>query len=84
MSTQPPRVRWKPKFSLVSMVSGVMVGISILVLLHQNGTLYPTRTGAIIAVVGGLLFGILVPSLMRLRAVSKANTRIAARAADRR
>ena len=72
-------IRWKPLFSLVSMASGILLGISILVLLHQNGSLYPTRNSLIVAVVGGLLFGIVVPSLMRLRAVSKANKRLAAR-----
>ena len=74
-------IRWKPLFSLVGMASGVLLGISILVLLHQNGTLYPTRNSVIIAAVAGLLFGIVVPSLMRLRAVSKANKRLAARGA---
>ena len=72
-------IRWKPLFTLVSMASGILLGISILVLLHQNGSLYPTRNSLIMAVVLGLLFGIAVPSLMRLRAVSKANKRLAAR-----
>lgn len=72
-------IRWKPLFSFVSMASGILLGISILVLLHQNGTLYPTRNSVIFAAVGGLLFGIAVPSLMRVRAVSKANKRLAAR-----
>ena len=76
-------IRWKPLFSLVGMVSGVLLGLSVLVLLHQNGTLYPTRNSVIVAVVAGLLFGIVMPSLMRLRAVSKANKRLAERAARR-
>ena len=76
-------IRWKPLFSLVGMASGVLLGLSVLVLLHQNGTLYPTRNSVIFAAVGGLLFGIVMPSLMRLRAVSKANKRLTAGAARR-
>lgn len=76
-------IRWKPLFSVVGMASGVLLGLSILVLLHQNGTLYPTRKSVIIAAVAGLLFGIVMPSLMRLRAVSKANKRLAANADSR-
>ena len=75
-------IRWKPLFSVVGMASGVLLGLSILVLLHQNGTLYPTRKSVIIAAVAGLLLGIVMPSLMRLRAVNKANKRLGA-AADR-
>ena len=70
------RIRWKPLFSLVSMASGVLLGISVLALLHQNGSLYPTRTGVIVAAVVGLLIGIVLPSLMRLRPVGKANRRL--------
>ena len=75
-------IRWKPLFSIVGMASGVLLGLSILTLLHQNGTLYPTRMSVIVAAVTGLLFGIVVPSLMRLRAVKKANRRLAAGAAN--
>jgi predicted membrane-bound spermidine synthase len=77
-------IRWKPKFSLVSMVSGMLLGLSILVLLHQNGTLYPTRMSVVYAAVAGLLVGILVPSLRRLFAVRKANASIRARVAAAR
>ncbi|HEX7166459.1 MAG TPA: hypothetical protein VF230_05705 [Acidimicrobiales bacterium] len=71
-------IRYKPKVSLVGLVSGVLVGASLLALAHQNGSLYPTRNLAIAAVVAGaLLCGILFPSLVRLRAVGKANRRIA-------
>ena len=73
-------IKYKPKISLVGLVSGLLLGISILALLHQNGTLYPTRNQAIIAAVGGLLVcGILLPSLTRLRKVRKVNRQLAAR-----
>ena len=72
-------IRYKPRISLVGLVSGVMLGAALLALAHQNGSLYPTRTLAIASVVAGaLLCGILVPSLTRLRAVGKANRRISA------
>ena len=72
-------IRYKPLFSLVSIVSGLLLAVSILTLLHQNGTLYPTRTMAILTLVAGFLFGIVVPSLTRLLAVRKANRRLLAR-----
>lgn len=72
-------IRYKPKVSLVGMLSGVLVGISLLALAHQNGSIYPTRNLAIASAVAGLLlFGIALPSLTRMRKVRKVNRRLAA------
>ena len=73
-------IKYKPKISLVGLVSGVLLGIAVLALLHQNGSLYPTRNLAILSVVvGALVCGILLPSLTRLAKVGKVNRRLAAR-----
>jgi len=74
-------IRYKPKISLVGLVSGLVLGASILALLHQNGSLYPTRNLAIVSVVvGALVCGIVLPSLTRMAKISKVNRRLAARA----
>ncbi len=71
-------IRYKPKVSIVGVVSGALVGLSLVVLAHQNGSLYPTRSFVVLSVIAGaFLFGIVVPSLTRMRAVRRANQRIA-------
>jgi predicted lipid-binding transport protein (Tim44 family) len=45
-------------------IGGLLSGIGALLLLQQFGTVYVTRTALIIGVVGGLVAGIVVPSLL--------------------
>jgi hypothetical protein len=75
------RVRYRPLFSVVAIVTGAIGGLGVLVLLQQAGTVYPTRNVTILAVVLGVAWGIAVPSLMRLRKVRRVNRNLAARAA---
>ena len=59
------RVSFRPLFSIVAVVGGVLGGLGVLTMLHQAGSVYPTRNVAILAAVLGLLWGILVPSFLR-------------------
>ena len=77
MAPQPRRIRFRPLFSIVGMASGVVLALSLVVLLHQSGEIYPTRAVVLIAAAVGLLGGILLPSLMRLWAVRRHNARVA-------
>jgi hypothetical protein len=70
-------IRYKPLFSIVGALSGLLLGLSVLALAHQNGSLYPTRVQAIVfAVVGLLVCGIVLPSFTRWLKVRKVNGRI--------
>jgi hypothetical protein len=51
--------------SLVSVVSGALTALGLLVLLQQAGTVYPTRTVTIVGLLLGLVWGIAVPSVAR-------------------
>lgn len=68
-------MKWGPRFSVLGMLGGVLAGFGLLVLLQQAGTVYPTVTVAIAMLVGGLAFGIALPSLGVLLAVRRANNR---------
>ena len=70
------RVRWKPRLSFVGIGSGILFGISIIVLLQQYGLIFPTRTMGILGLVGGLLLGIVLPTCGRIRALKRAVRRL--------
>ena len=78
MSGAPaPRVRWKPRISILGLVSGLLLGLGSLILVQQYSIAYPTRNLAIAFVVGGLLLsGVILPSLFRVFAVGRANRRL--------
>ena len=49
--------------SFVGIVGGVLTAIGLLVMLQQQGSVYPTRNVAILTVLLGILWGVLLPSL---------------------
>lgn len=53
------------RLSLVSVAAGALLGLGVLVLLQQAGTVYPTVIVTIVAVVLGALWGVALPSLGR-------------------
>ena len=61
----------KPLFSVVGMLGGVLTGIGVLAMLQQSGTVYPTQNVTIVAAVLGLVWGILVPTLVQGRKIRK-------------
>jgi hypothetical protein len=71
-------VRWKPRVSGIGTIGGLMMGLSAVVLLQQYGKLYPDRAFLIEAlVIGAVLGGLVIPSLVRLRAVGRINAAVA-------
>ena len=73
------RVHWRPRISIVGILSGLVGGLAVMVLLQQSGRLFPSYEILGRALAGGLVMGILIPSLTRLIAVRRANRRIAMR-----
>ena len=78
-SGQPLRpIRWKPRISIIGTIGGLMMGLSAVVLLQQYGKLYPDRAFLIEALVAGAVIGgLVIPSLLRLRAVGRINAAVA-------
>ena len=61
------RAGWRPRLSVLSLLSGVLAGVGAVILLQQYAVAYPTRGLALTGVVGGLVLGLLatnVPSLL--------------------
>lgn len=62
--TEPMKVRkWQLHFGFIPMVGGVLGALGLLVFLQQAGTVYPTLLVTILFLVGGLLVGILLPTI---------------------
>ncbi|MEA2646272.1 MAG: hypothetical protein QOE92_1355 [Chloroflexota bacterium] len=81
MAPVPPaplrRVGWKPKLSLMGLLGGLLMGISVMVLLQQLAILYAEREVFLAFSVGGtVLGGIVVPSIFRTIAVNRINAAI--------
>ena len=49
---------------LLPLIGGLLAGLGLLVVLQQGGSIYPTMLVTIEFLVGGLLVGILLPSLV--------------------
>ena len=73
----PRRVRYRPRFSLLGLVSGVLGALGSLVFLQQAGKVYPTAAVGIITLVLGLVTGLVLPSIGRLVANRRVNRRLA-------
>lgn len=56
--------RFQLHIGLLPMLGGLLVGLGLLVVLQQAGSLYPTMAVAIEFLVGGLLVGIVLPTLV--------------------
>jgi hypothetical protein len=66
-------MKWGPRFSFIGIVGGILAAFGLLVLLQQGGRVYPTVTVALVMLIGGILFGIVLPSLGVLVAVRRYN-----------
>jgi hypothetical protein len=72
------RASFLPRLTVAGIGGGVLAGLGIVVLLQQFGVTPLTGTLAIAGLVGGLIIGILLPSLFNLLAVMRVNRAIAA------
>jgi hypothetical protein len=74
-----PRARWRPRLSVLGILGGLLGSLGAVLLMELNGTVYPTRQWTIEALVGGLLVGLIIPSLGNAIATWRINRRRAAR-----
>ena len=74
-----PRARWRPRLSVLGILGGLLGSLGSVALMELSGTVYPTRTWTIEALAGGLLVGLIIPSLGNAIAVWRINRRRAAR-----
>jgi hypothetical protein len=77
-----PRARWRPRLSVLGILGGLLGSLGAVVLMELNGNVYPTRQWTIEALVGGLLVGLIVPSLGNAFAAWRINRHRAARFAS--
>lgn len=81
MSARPNRVAWKPKLSVIGIAGGVLGAVGCVVFLQQAGSVFPTQNVVNGAFFGGLLAGVVLPSLGRAVAVGRINRALARREA---
>lgn len=74
-----PRARWRPRLSVLGILGGLLGSLGSVALMELSGTVYPTRTWTIEALAGGLLVGLIIPSLGNAIATWRINRRRAAR-----
>jgi hypothetical protein len=77
-----PRARWRPRWSIIGTLGGIIGSLFTVFFMELNGTVYPTRAYTIKALVAGFLVGLILPSLARIVAVRRTNRRIAAKYAQ--
>ncbi len=77
-----PRARWRPRLSVLGILGALLGTVGAVVLMELNGNVYPTRRWAIEALVGGLLVGLIIPSLGNAIATWRINRHRAARFAS--
>jgi hypothetical protein len=75
---QFPRARWRPRLSVLGILGGLIGSLGAVVLMELSGSVYPTRQWTIEALVGGLLVGLIIPSLGNAFATWRINRRRAA------
>lgn len=76
-SNPPPPLRWRPRVRLVGLVTGLVGGIGAVVLLAQYGfEPVTTRAFGVRGVVGAVLSGIVIPSVVFAAVVWRFNRRL--------
>ncbi len=71
------RATWRPRISVVGLVGSVLFGLGFTIFLQQSGEVFPDE-GTFLQYIGaGLIVGIVVPSLIRVVTVMRANRAIA-------
>lgn len=67
------RITWRLRLSLFGILGGLLLGLGLLVTLQQSAIAYPTATLTVAMLLGGLVFGVVLPSLGTLVSVSRTN-----------
>lgn len=78
-----PRVRFRPKISVLGILAALVGALFAVVFLQQRGSVFPTPTVGITTLVAGLVVGIALPNIGRVIATARLNRRLA-RLASRR
>jgi hypothetical protein len=76
------RVRYRPKVSVLGLVSALVGSLGGLLFMQQRGSVFPTSTVGIITIVVALVSGIALPSLGRVVATRRINRRLARLSSD--
>ena len=81
-SARVRRVRYRPKVSVLGLVSALVGSVAGLLFMQQRGSVFPTSTVGIITIVVALVSGIGLPSLGRVVATRRMNRRLARLSTD--
>ena len=73
---RPQPLRWRPVFSIGSLVWGLLLGLGSAVLLQQYGVRVLTRGALVQAVLAALVLAVVVPSAGRAVGVRRYNRRL--------
>jgi hypothetical protein len=65
-SATEARAGWRPRLSVLGMLSGALGGLGLIVLLQQYAVAYPTRGLALTGMLGGALLSLLLTNLLPL------------------
>lgn len=73
-----PRVRWRPRVTMLGVVTGLLAGAGGVVLLQQYALELPTQFVIVRTLLAGaVVYGLLVPTIGRTIAVMRVNRRLA-------
>jgi hypothetical protein len=68
-----PRASWRPRFSILGITGGLLVGLGVIALLQQYAVLFPDLGVLILALVVGVVLGVVPSSIVRAFAVVAVN-----------
>jgi hypothetical protein len=71
-----PRLRWRPRFYVLSSLLGLVAGLGVIGYLQQSAALYLTEIDIAIAAAVGFVAGLVIANLSRLFAVVGLNRRL--------
>ena len=71
MSEERRQIKWQPRVTVLQVVSGLFGAIGILVLLQQEGVVYPTLMVWILSIVLGLVVAVGLPNLISFLVIAR-------------
>jgi hypothetical protein len=76
MNEERQRIQWRPRVTVIGVLGGFLGAIGFLVLLQQEGIVYPTLMVWIFSVVLGLVVGVGLPALASFLVIARYNRSI--------